>query len=399
MIVTSAWNRHRRNTNDGFSTKAVALKLFLSAATVGAFINMWLFYSYYSEDEDIHNLTHHDAYDDSDKNGWGRANEIAIRDEWDHHPTEDGWEAKESAISGEWEPILRNKYTTLVNEEAVEDEKTATDYEPNKVGKATIEEDEKAKEELAPFISTKSCFKARSNTIPEHLYGGKLQKPYFNLGFPKMGTSSLHNFFDCGGIHSVHYRCNRVDSCARCMRESVEAGGRPLDLCEMGSAKIDMYAQMDDGVYFPQIELLDELVAGYPNATLFITFRSIEKWYNSLNKWPPRRNGPHMNDKLKKEDINGFPSGVGKNIDEFADWFCNHVERVRGIVANSPKLQLVEVDIEDSTIAKRMSDMFDIDESCWGHTNVNPMSNPGMDLSEVKVSKKYKEFANKKSHD
>eukprot|EP00573_Skeletonema_grethae_P011844 CAMPEP_0201702176 /NCGR_PEP_ID=MMETSP0578-20130828/35407_1 /ASSEMBLY_ACC=CAM_ASM_000663 /TAXON_ID=267565 /ORGANISM="Skeletonema grethea, Strain CCMP 1804" /LENGTH=337 /DNA_ID=CAMNT_0048189657 /DNA_START=213 /DNA_END=1222 /DNA_ORIENTATION=+ len=337
---------------------------------------MWLFYSYYSEEGDIH-LTHRDADDDGDENGWGRADEeISIREEWDH-PTEDGWEIEESAISDEWEPILRNKHSTFVNNEAVKDEKTATDDKSNK--------DEKAKEELTPFISTKNCFKARSNTVPDHLYG-KLQKPYFNVGFPKTGTSSLHNFFKCGGLDSVHFRCSRIDSCARCMRESVEAGGRPLDLCDLDSRKIDVYAQMDDGMYFPQIELLDELVAGYPNATLFLTFRSMEKWYNSLNKWPPRRNGPHMNDRLKKQNITGFPSGVGENVDEFAEWFCNHVERVRGIVARSPSLTLVEVDIEDSTTAKRMSDMFDIDESCWGHTNANPMSNPGMDLSEVQVA-------------
>lgn len=392
MVVTSAnRNRNRRINNDGFSTTTLALKLFLSAAAIVAVINMWLFYSIYSEEEDIY-LTHHDTDDDGDNNddGWERADDFTIREDWDH-PSEDGWEAEESAISDEWEPIiLRNKYPTLVNNEAVEDEKTARDSKTNK--------DEKAKQELTPFISTKSCFKARSNTVPDHLYG-KLQKPYFNLGFPKTGTSSLHNFFDCGGLDSVHFRCNRIDSCARCMKESVEAGGRPLDLCETGSRKIDVFAQMDNGLYFPQIELLDELVAGYPNATLFLTFRSIEKWYNSLNKWPPRRNGPHMNDKMKKENITGFPSGVGKNVDEFADWFCNHVERVRGIVARSPTLTLVEVDIEDSTIAKRMSDMFDIDESCWGHTNANPMSNPDMDLSEVQVAKKFTEIHNKKSHD
>jgi len=386
MIVTSARNRHRRN--DGFSTKAAALKLFVSAATVGAFINMWLFYSHYSE-EDIH-LTHHDVDDDDDgdNNGWGRADETAIREEWDR-PIEHEWVEEDSAISDEWEPIFVH--------EAVEDEKTATDDKTNEDEKATTKDD-KATEKLSPFYSSKSCFKARSNTVPADLYG-KLQKPYFNLGFPKMGTSSLHNFFECGGLNSVHFRCNRADSCARCMRQSVEAGGLPLDLCEMSSRKIDMYAQMDDGIYFPQIELLDELVAGYPKATLFLTFRSIEKWYNSLNKWPPRKNGPHMNDKLKKHNITGFPSGVGENVDEFADWFCNHVERVRDIVARSPSLTLVEVDIEDPTIAKRMSKMFDIDENCWGHTNANPMSNPDMDLSEVQVAKKFIEIANRKADD
>ncbi|KAK1736193.1 putative sulfotransferase domain-containing protein [Skeletonema marinoi] len=397
MIVTSTNNRQRRNDGGGFSTTAV-LKLILSAAAVGAFMNLWAFQSYYSED-DIH-LTHHDVDDDvvrPSDNGW-RADEIEIREEWER-PTDDGWVEDESAVQEEWEPILENNSPSSVDEEDTDDVNTAADDNATEDDKAkTDKTDDKDTEQLSPFYSSKSCFKARSNTVPEHLYG-KLQKPYFNLGFPKMGTSSLHKFFQCGGLDSVHYRCTRLDSCARCMRESVEAGGLPLDYCELPPRKIDMYAQMDDGHYFPQIELLDELVDGYPKATLFLTFRSMEKWYNSLRKWPPRRNGPHMNDKLKQHNITGFPSGVGNNVDEFADWYCNHVDRVRDIAASNPSLTLVEVDIEDSTIAKRMSDMFDIDESCWGHTNVNPIANPDLDLSEVQVSQKYNQIVNKKASD
>ena len=106
-----------------------------------------------------------------------------------------------------------------------------------------------------------------------------------------------------------------------------------------------------------------------------------------------------MNDKLRDANITGFPSGVGENVDEFADWYCKHVERVRDI-AERNSIALVEVDIEDSTIAKRMSDMFDIDESCWGHTNANPIANPDLDLSKVQVAQKFVQIAKKeKSND
>ena len=52
-----------------------------------------------------------------------------------------------------------------------------------------------------------SCFKARKNTIPASLYNN-LPKPYLNLGLPKMGTTSLHKFFTCGGLSSTHYYCH-----------------------------------------------------------------------------------------------------------------------------------------------------------------------------------------------
>lgn len=364
----------RRNNDGGFSTKAVALKLVLSAAAIGTVTNLWLLQSY--SKDDIY-LTHHDVDDE-------------VQPEWEpildyNSPSSD--KATEPSIDDKLKAFLVNEHSVddKAAEPSVDDETTTSVDDKN-----TLEQ----RSQLSD--STRSCFKARNNTVPEHLYG-KLQKPYLNLGFPKMGTSSLHNFFNCGGLKSVHYRCNRVDSCARCMKESVEAGGKPLDLC-IDTEPIDMYAQMDDGnSYFPQIELLDELVAGYPTATLFLTFRPTEKWYNSLKNWPPRKNGPHMNRKIRDANITGLPSGVGNYEGEFADWFCKHVERVRDIVARNPSLTLVEVDIEDSTIAERMSDTFEIDESCWGHTNVNPMAHPDLDLSDVQVAKKFFEIAKKKA--
>ena len=105
-------------------------------------------------------------------------------------------------------------------------------------------------------------------------------------GFPKMGTSSLHAYFKCGGLKSTHYYyCNDDNTipnkdrlCVSCIKESVKAGLPPLTQCD----NADMYAQLDDGVYFPQIELLEDIVQEYPNATFFLTFRNMEKWYNSL---------------------------------------------------------------------------------------------------------------------
>ena len=158
------------------------------------------------------------------------------------------------------------------------------------------------------------------------------------------------------------------------MEESVDAGLPPLSQC----GEADMYAQIDNAVYFPQIELLEEIVEGHPNATFFLTFRSMEKWYHSITHWPPRKNGPHMNQRFRKLNITGLPAGEGRNIEELSDWYCNHVQRVRDIVARNPSHTLVEVDIEDPTIGQRMSDMFGIRKSCWGHSNVNAKIHPEM---------------------
>ncbi|KAL3788952.1 hypothetical protein HJC23_000236 [Cyclotella cryptica] len=233
-----------------------------------------------------------------------------------------------------------------------------------------------------------SCLKARKNTVPPSLFG-KLPRPFINLGFPKMGTSSLHAFFECGGYKSHHFACGkdaitkRKISCAKCISNSISASKPPLALCE----EADMYAQMDNGTFFPQTELLHQLHEGYPQATFFLTFRNMTKWYHSLSHWPPRPRGPHMDERLQKLDITGFPKGKGKNEEEFTEWYCNHVLRVRELIENSDH-HLIEVDIEDESTAQSMGDLFGISQGCWGHANVNLNIHPDANTSEVQVSKR-----------
>ncbi|KAL7543581.1 hypothetical protein ACHAXR_013031 [Thalassiosira sp. AJA248-18] len=227
--------------------------------------------------------------------------------------------------------------------------------------------------------SSRACFKARNDTVPASLYHN-LPKPFINLGFPKMGTSSLHAFFECGGLKSRHYKCGNKTACGVCTKESVEAGLPPLSLC----GKADMYAQIDNAKYFPQIELLEEFVHGHPNATFFLTFRSMEKWYRSLSQWFK------LDVRLKNYNITGSPSKETKsNPKEFSDWYCKHVERVRDIVAQNPSHTLVEIDIEDPGMGQRMEDIFGIKKSCWGQTNVNPDIHPELNASEVQFNPMY----------
>lgn len=218
----------------------------------------------------------------------------------------------------------------------------------------------------------------------------------------------------------MHYRCTKTHACAECIRQSIHEGLLPLELC----GKADVYSQIDMDEYFPQvcrsgvecllsavicfciltiiltfssqhkhhandtssllfstitrqhqIELLEEIVEGYPNATYFITFRNIEQWYHSISHWPPPKNDStlhfYLKDRLLMANHTGLPTGVGNNILEYAEWWCGHVTRVRNLIAKYPSHNLVEIDIEDPSTAEYMSDVFDLDANCWGHANVN----------------------------
>ena len=164
-------------------------------------------------------------------------------------------------------------------------------------------------------------------------------------------------------------------TCAECTKRSVKASLPPLATCGVS----EVYAQLDGNVpmlFFPQIEYLEEFVES--NATFILTFRSIEKWFHSISNWPP--SDDPLQFKLKRRMRMARIPGLvktkrGRDLEDFSDFFCNHVKRVRKLV---PKHRLVEVDIEDPRISSRLADIFDLDESCWGHTNANAQLHPEM---------------------
>jgi len=241
-----------------------------------------------------------------------------------------------------------------------------------------------------------SCLRARK--YPTSSYQN-LEKPFINLGFPKMGTTSLYSFFLCGRVPSTHWVCGKKGlwtvgkrgkhiQCAQCIKEAFDAGHPPLSQCPKRG---DAWLQIDGtwGVrgpngksepfqFFPQIEMLEEIVQSYPRATYLLTFRSMEKWYRSLVEWTrvPKRNREHKGinyaEHIKMSNITGSPTmETPPNVQEFSEWFCHHVERVRNVIAQYPDATLVEVDIEDPETPQRMHEIFGFKEKCWGHKNAN----------------------------
>ena len=219
----------------------------------------------------------------------------------------------------------------------------------------------------APFLR-RECFVARNTTA---LWRNYSSRPFINLGFPKMGTSSLDEYFNCGNLTSTHFTCGtgaKLYGCARCMTQSVRAGLPPLSKC--GTA--DAYTQMDNGTFFPQVEFLEEIVSGHPDATFVLTFRSMMNWYRSLQNWPPNPKFQRMSNRLRWLDIAGFPRGKGANLREFAEWYCSHVMRVRRFVEEYARNELVEINIEEHNAGQFMEGVFGIDRQCWQRVNANP---------------------------
>ena len=200
--------------------------------------------------------------------------------------------------------------------------------------------------------------------------------PVINLGLAKIGTTSLQNFFACAGRSASHWTCGAGSYCSMCILDSVRMGLPPLDRC----GNYDAYLQIDGPrsknkrnsklLYFPQIEMLDEIVSAYPNATYVLTFRSMDGWYRSLSDWggPKRfRTSLSLKERMKRSNVTGLRDDADGTRD-FGAFFCDHVKRVRDAV---PWERLVEIDIEDDDAGIMLAETFDADAGCWGHMNAN----------------------------
>lgn len=137
----------------------------------------------------------------------------------------------------------------------------------------------------------------------------------------------------------------------------------------------DVYTQLDveneaknGGCFFPQIQALDVLSEENPNATFILTFRPVSKWIDSLTHWKgfdtpiiERLGNCH----------NMLPGLNGKTPQDFAEWWCRHVEFVRSFVKANPNHKLIEVEIEAEDAGEYMARHFGVDATCWEHTNKN----------------------------
>lgn len=202
-----------------------------------------------------------------------------------------------------------------------------------------------------------------------------------NLGMPKMGSSSIHSYFDCGGYKSVHWLCGGR-YCGDCIEEAIQSGLPPFSSqdpkCKINST-IGSYAQIDRGPEnLVQVNYLTEIMSGVPSATFILTFRNMTKWYMSLSRWWTDSNevpfkstkDNSMRKRFEVANITGLPQGVGRNVSEFSQFYCEYVKRVRKEVAKYPgRHKLIEIDIEDPSVGWQMEDLFGVNRTCWGISN------------------------------
>ena len=210
------------------------------------------------------------------------------------------------------------------------------------------------------------------------------------MGMPKVGSTTLFEFFSCGGWRASHWNTKRQNLIGLCMKDAYQRNQSILQSCDswMRENQEGFNASLDHGTeaflqmdaeeiggqcVFPQIEYLDRLHDEAPSATFILMFRPIKDWARSMVHWTPKGRGS-MAVRLSHCDLPGLPLGKGNTTEEMMDWWCWHVQRIRAFVKQHPSHALIELDLyQTDWNADVMAKLFGAEASCWGHANANKL--------------------------
>ena len=110
-------------------------------------------------------------------------------------------------------------------------------------------------------------------------------KPVLVVGMPKAGTTTINEYFKCGGAKVSHWRCynNEESLCGALIRDNIKSNRPALE----NTGNYEVYAQLDGDAYYPQMVALDEINNAYPNATFILNLRNVTNWANSVKHFTP----------------------------------------------------------------------------------------------------------------
>lgn len=246
----------------------------------------------------------------------------------------------------------------------------------------------------APIKPGKSLSCYRADHRRTHLLMSEqraLPRPVLNLGMPKMGSSTLWQFFVCSGWKTNHWK-TRKGLVGKCMRNANNDSKPILASCDSWKMRgkdfmnitgpdhgSEAYLQMDYCLLndkavcvFPQVQYLERMHEESPNATFVLLFRPPEDWFRSLMSWPPGFTKRSLGNRIAKAQLPGLPAGNGTTLDEMKSWWCWHVNRVRSFVDRNPSHALIELDLYDANhTAAVLATLFKSRRQCWGHVNAN----------------------------
>ena len=186
------------------------------------------------------------------------------------------------------------------------------------------------------------------------------------IGFPKSGTSTIHEACTASGLTSAHWRIP-AGYCGQLIYQSHMRGQDPLADFE----GFDVIAQADvcdpkRGINFwpnLDISLLLNIRRHHPECAFILNVRDPRKLVASISRWRDLRK------RLTQADIIGLPQGYGDEDVHLINWICSHYAACRHAFGRDSRF--IEIDIEDASAQQRLSAALDTELTWWGIANQN----------------------------
>ena len=228
-----------------------------------------------------------------------------------------------------------------------------------------------------------------------------LNLPVINVGFPKVGSTSLHLLAECIGWKSVHWRFDNPYYAMNSSEEKFKYAGREMQMCARDGKPMlscvsgyDVYAQIDvvasesGGCAFPQISNLQGLILENPMATFVLPSRNAEAWAISAIKF--RRLDARIAACCLPEldlpcNISGVPSSAASALTDrswikrLARAFVHEHNRARAFLRRAELalgVRWFEFELESLSAAETVTTNLGISTrtrkkptECWGHAN------------------------------
>lgn len=232
----------------------------------------------------------------------------------------------------------------------------------------------------------------------------KVNTPIFIMTLPKGGTTTLHQYFQCGlGIGaSAHHRYpyakqKKLERVGRVMEKNIEQGVPLLDSKGIRKYRngtaipdvLDQYQVFSDFDFhsykkkrmFSMLDALDNIARFYPTATILYVERdpmawvkSAKGWGSLLHRWRRFKASPVVHGLFRPTGRENFPllnkKSTQADHDQWVQFYRNYGQYIRDFVKDHPSLTLFEVPLDSQTDSV-LEDRIGIPSICWGHANLS----------------------------
>ncbi|WP_444935013.1 sulfotransferase [Microbulbifer sp. JTAC008] len=191
---------------------------------------------------------------------------------------------------------------------------------------------------------------------------------YFQIGFNKCATLSLHYFFEGNGFKSIHYEYGRI-ACE--IRRNVEAGVRSgiLGAYEDYDFLCDMEFVCDwdhkyKGVTPAYKEYYKNLDEAYPGSKFILNTRSLYKWLKSRER--------HAGGEYMKRYMNIY-GGSQKDILQLweGEWYQHHADVTEYFKGRREDLLILDLEAGLDVCRSQLKSFVgaQVDTSHFGHAH------------------------------